>query len=112
MDERNRHFKIEVRVPNDGRTLLSGMFASARIVEATTTNAVLVPKGAVTTRDGKRIVQKVQGSAVSIIEVVEGLSDASRVQIVTGLSAGDTVLADARRQLAADAKVRGIAETR
>ncbi len=112
VDERNRHFKIEVRVPNDGRTLLSGMFASARIVEATTTNAVLVPKGAVTTRDGKRIVQKVQGSAVSIIEVVEGLSDASRVQIVTGLSAGDTVLADARRQLAADAKVRGIAETR
>ena len=58
VDERNRHFKIEVRVPNDGRTLLSGMYATARIVEATAGSAVLVPKEAVTTKDGKRVVQK------------------------------------------------------
>ncbi len=100
VDERNRHFKIDIRVPNDGRTLLSGMYATARIVEATTANAILVPKEAVTGRDGKRIVQKVQGDSVSIVEVVEGLSDGARVQIVKGLAAGDTVLADARRQLA------------
>jgi HlyD family secretion protein len=110
VDERNRHFKIDVRVPNDGRTLLSGMYATARIVEATTANAILVPKEAVTTRDGKRIVQKVQGDSVSVVEIVEGLSDGDRVQIVKGLAAGDTVLADARRQLAAGAKVRGITQ--
>ena len=108
VDERNRHFKIDLRVPNDGRTLLSGMYATARIVEATVPNAILIPKEAVTTRDGKRVVQKVQGDAVSIVEVVEGLSDGARVQIVKGLAAGDTVLADARRQLAAGSKVRGI----
>jgi RND family efflux transporter MFP subunit len=112
VDERNRHFKIDVRVPNDGRTLLSGMYASARISEAEAVNAILVPKDAVTTRDGKRIVQKVQGDAVSIVEVVEGLSDSTRVQIVKGLAAGDTVLADARRQLATGSKVRGISGSR
>ncbi|MBY0494435.1 MAG: efflux RND transporter periplasmic adaptor subunit [Cyanobacteria bacterium] len=112
VDERNRHFKIDVRVPNDGRTLLSGMYASARIVEATSTNAILIPKEAVATRNGRRIVQKVNGDAVSIVEVVEGLSDATRVQIVKGLAAGDTVFADARRELAAGVKVRGIAESR
>lgn len=108
VDERNRHFKIEVRVPNDGRTLLSGMYASARIVEATTANAVLVPKEAVTSREGRRIVQKVQGDTVTVVEVTEGLSDGSRVQITKGLNAGDVVLADARRQLAQGTKVRGI----
>ena len=108
VDERNRHFKIDVRVPNDGRTLLSGMYANARIVEATTTNAILVPKEAVATRNGKRVVQKVQGDTVSIVEVVEGLSDPDRVQIVKGLSAGETVLVDARKQLAPGTKVRGI----
>lgn len=112
VDERNRHFQIDVRVPNDGRTLLSGMYASARISEAEAVNAILVPKDAVTTRDGKRIVQKVQGDAVSIVAVVEGLSDSTRVQIVKGLAAGDIVLADARRQLATGAKVRGIADSR
>jgi HlyD family secretion protein len=108
VDERNRHFKVDVRVPNDGRSLLSGMFATARIIEATTENAVLVPKEAVTSREGKRIVQKVQGDTVTAVEVTEGLSDGARVQITKGLSAGEFVLADARRQLAQGTKVRGI----
>ena len=112
VDERNRHFKIDVRVQNNGRALLSGMYASARIVEATKADALLVPKDAIATRDGKRIVQKVQGDTVTAVEITEGLSDGTRVQIVKGLSAGDTVLADARKQIATGQKVRGIAESR
>lgn len=112
VDERNRHFMIDVRVPNPSRALLSGMYATARIIEATTVNAVLVPKAAVMTKDGKRVVRKVQGDAVSTVEVVEGISDDTRVQIVKGLASGDTVVADARRQIPAGAKVRGIAEGR
>ena len=108
VDERNRHFKIEVRVPNDGRTLLSGMYATARIVEAVAGNVVLVPREAVTTKDGKRVVKKVDGANVAAVEVTEGLADGTRVQIVKGLRAGDVVLADARRPLADGAKVRGI----
>ena len=108
VDERNRHFRIDVRVPNDGRALLSGMYATARIIEATSANALLVPKEAVATKDGKRIVQRVAGDTVSTIEVIEGLSDGQRVQIVTGLAAGDLVLADARRPLPQGAKVRAI----
>ena len=112
VDERNRHFMVDVRVANDGRTLLSGMYASARIVDAAAANAVLVPKDAVTTRNGKRVVQKVDGSNVTMVEIVEGLSDGTRIQVVKGLAAGDTVFADARKQLAPGSKVRGISETR
>lgn len=108
VDERNRHFMIDVRVPNDGRALLSGMYASARIVEATAANAVLVPKDAIATKNGKRVVQKVDGSTVTVVEIVEGLSDGSRTQVVKGLTAGDTVFADARKQLAPGSKVRAI----
>lgn len=109
VDERNRHFMIDVRVPNGERVLLSGMYATARIVESTAAGAILVPKEAVMTRDGKRVVQKVQGDALSTVVVTEGLSDGTRVQIVSGLAAGDTVMADARRQIPAGSKVRGIA---
>jgi RND family efflux transporter MFP subunit len=108
VDERNRHFKIDVRVPNNGRALLSGMYATARIIDETKPNALLVPKEAVASRDGKRIVQRVQGDVVTAVEITEGLTDGARVQIVKGLSAGDTVLADARKQIAAGQKVRGI----
>lgn len=110
VDERNRHFKIDVRVPNNGRALLSGMYATARIIDETKPNALLVPKEAVASRDGKRIVQRVQGDVVTAVEISEGLTDGARVQIVKGLSAGDTVLADARKQFAPGQKVRGITQ--
>ncbi len=108
VDERNRHFMVDVRVPNEGRGLLSGMYATARIIEATAANAVLVPREAVTTRDGKRVVLKVEGDTVSTVEVVEGLGDGTRVQIAKGLSAGDKVVTDARRQIAPGTKVRAV----
>ena len=47
VDERNRHFRIEVRVPNDGRQLLSGMYATARVVESTRSRRRVVPREAV-----------------------------------------------------------------
>jgi len=45
---------------------------------------------------------------VTPVEVTEGLNDGARVQIVKGLAAGDTVVADARRQVAPGARVRPV----
>jgi RND family efflux transporter MFP subunit len=108
VDERNRHFRIEVRVPNQQRDLLSGMYATARIVTSSQSDAVLLPREAIGTRDGKRVVLKLQNDTVTPVPVVEGLSDGARVQIVDGVAAGDTVVADARRQVAAGARVRAV----
>jgi len=109
VDERNRHFRIEVRVPNDGRGLLSGMYATARIVESSEAGAVLVPREAIATRDGQRVALRVQDGAVTAVAVTEGLSDGMRVQVLKGVRAGDTLVVDARRQLAPGAKVRPVA---
>lgn len=108
VDERNRHFRIEMRVANADGALLAGMYATARLVLAAADNAVTLPREAVTTRDGQRIVLKVDGDTVTAMPVVEGLNDGRRVQIVSGLAAGDQVIADARRQLPADARVKPI----
>jgi RND family efflux transporter MFP subunit len=109
VNERNRHFQIEVRVPNASRALLSGMYASARIIETAADAALVVPREAVTTIDGRRSVLKVDGDTVTPVAVTEGVSDGRRIQILSGLAAGDTVMADARRQVPAGAKVRPVA---
>jgi len=106
VNARNRHFQVEIRVPNPDAVLLSGMYATARIVTASVTGCVIVPREAVTTRAGARVVLTVQGDSVKAVTVTEGLTDGQRVQILTGLSAGDVVVADARRQLSDGAKVR------
>jgi HlyD family secretion protein len=108
VDERNRHFRIEVRVANPDGALLAGMYATARLVLATADDALTVPREAVTLREGKRVVLKVDSDKVTAVPVVEGLADGRRVQIVSGLVAGDQVIADARRQLPADARVKAV----
>lgn len=106
VNERNRHFRIEIRVPNPEAVLLSGMYATARIVTERATGGVIVPREAITTRAGKRVALVVTGDTVKAVDVTEGLSDGQRIQILTGLKAGDTVVADARRQLADGTRVR------
>jgi HlyD family secretion protein len=109
VDERNRHFRIEVRVANPDRSLLSGMYATARLALATVAQAITVPREAVTTRDGKRVVLKIEAESLRPVEVTEGLNDGRRVQISQGLNAGDQVMADARRQLPDGARVKAVA---
>lgn len=106
VNERNRHFKVEIRVPNGDAALLSGMYATARIVTASATAGVIIPREAVTTRAGRRIALVVTGDTVKSVDVTEGLTDGQRVQIVAGLKPGDLVVADARRQFAEGARVR------
>ncbi len=106
VNERNRHFRVEIRVPNADGVLLSGMYATARIITASAGGRVIVPREAVTTRAGARVVLTVQGDSVKAVTVTEGLSDGQRVQVLTGLAAGDVVVADARRQLSDGVKVR------
>lgn len=106
VDARNRHFRIEIRVANADATLLSGMYATARIVTASANSGVIVPREAITTRNGKRVALVVAGESVKAVDVTEGLSDGQRVQVVAGLAPGDIVVADARRQFADGVRVR------
>jgi HlyD family secretion protein len=108
VDARNRHFQIEVRVANPHGELLAGMYAVARIVTGTAPHAITVPRDALATRDGRRVVFAIEGETLRVVPVVEGLSDAHRVQIVSGLRDGDVVLADARRTVTEGARVKAI----
>lgn len=108
IDAKNRQFQIQVRLLNPNNELLSGMYATARIEIARAQGAVVVPREAVTTMDAKRIVYRVADARVQPVGVVEGLAGDGRVQIVSGLSAGDVVVADARRAIPAGTRVKAI----
>jgi HlyD family secretion protein len=108
IDLRNRHFRIDVRVANADGALLGGMYAVARVVTARVEAAVLVPREAVFSRAGQRAVYVVSGDRAVVTPVKEGLTDGTRVQIVSGVTAGTKVVADARREIAEGVKIRPI----
>jgi len=107
VDPRNRHFTIEVRTANPG-SLLAGMYATATIPTEHVSDAVAVPRDAITTRGGRRVVLKVDAGAVHEAAVTEGLSNGTQVQISNGLKSGDVIVADARRDVAPGTRVNPV----
>ena len=107
VNARNRHFAIEVRTPNPG-TLLSGMYGIATIPLQRADGVVAVPRDAITTRGGRRVALRIEHDTVAEVPVSEGLASSTHVQIASGLKAGDTIVADARREVSPGAKVNAV----
>jgi RND family efflux transporter MFP subunit len=108
VDARNRHFAVEIRTANPGTTLLSGMYAVATVPLETAAATLAVPKDAVTSRDGKRVVLRIDNNVVAEVPITEGISNGSIVQVAGGIAPGDVVIADARGNVPVGTRVNPI----
>jgi membrane fusion protein (multidrug efflux system) len=92
-DPTTRQVRIYVSIPNAGRTLVGGLFASGRVSTATKMGLV-VPASAVDVRGTSPTVTRVKGGKAERVQVQIGLSDKSSetTEILAGLQAGDTLL--------------------
>jgi HlyD family secretion protein len=72
----------------------SGMYGSAEIV-ITETNALVLPLSAVTTGRNGSTARKVEDNVVKQVKIETGIQDGGFVQVVSGLAAGDIVVAKA-----------------
>ncbi len=106
-DPSTRQVRVIVTIPNQGGTLVSGLFAEGRVSAESRTSPV-VPAAAVDERGVRPIVVRLKSGKVSPTEVVLGIRDASTetVEIKSGLTPGDTVLLGAARGISAGTIVK------
>jgi membrane fusion protein (multidrug efflux system) len=106
-DPSTRQVRVIVTIPNQGGTLVSGLFAEGRVSADSHTSAV-VPAAAVDERGVRPIVVRLKNGKVNPTEVVLGIRDASTemVEIKSGLMPGDTVLLGAARGISTGTMVR------
>jgi HlyD family secretion protein len=76
-------------------SLKQGLSATVTITIQEKKNVLVVPLRAITTKGGKSTVQVVDGATTSSVDVTTGLSDASNIEIVSGLTEGQTVIVKA-----------------
>ncbi len=89
--------KIELDVP-EGSGIRVGMSAETDIVLASRTDVLLVPDRAISKdSEGNTIVNVVVGKELEERPVVVGISNGFDAEIVSGLKAGETVLATGKR---------------
>lgn len=89
-----RQVGVTMRLPNDDRAVIGGLFAAGRVITGTIDAALVVPSGAVRGTLGDAYVQLIADGLLRRHPVVVGEVDTASgfTSIVEGLSEGDTVV--------------------
>jgi len=105
------HTFVAKVTPADPKGLLrSGMYADVSILAQERPGALLVPRAAVTEVDGQKAVYVIAAGRAEPRAVTIGLTDADRIEILFGVSAGEQVVVAGQTNLAAGASVRVVEE--
>jgi len=98
-------FVVKVTPIDQEDLLRSGMFADVSILVDERMSTSLAPRAAVTMIGDQEIVYVVQGDRVEGRNVTTGLFDSDRVQILSGIKAGETVVIAGQLNLIDGARV-------
>ena len=92
-DPTTRQVRIYVSIPNEGRSLVGGLFATGRMSTATKMGLV-VPQSAVDVREAIPSVMRVRQGKAEKVAVKIGLTDktSETIEVLSGLQPGDTLL--------------------
>ena len=106
-DPTTRQVRVYVTIPNQGSSLVGGLFAQGRVATESR-QGIMLPVSAVDERGISPIVLRVKSGTVESVQVQIGLRDNAmeRVEISAGIAAGDTLLANAAQGLAPGTRVR------
>ena len=106
-DPTTRQVRIYVSIPNAGRALVGGLFATGRMSSATKTGLV-VPAGAVDQRGTSPSVVRVKGGKAEKVQIQIGLTDktSETIEVLSGVQAGDTLLLGAAQGITPGTSVK------
>ncbi|HSL20766.1 MAG TPA: efflux RND transporter periplasmic adaptor subunit [Vicinamibacterales bacterium] len=100
VNQQTRAFPLEAAVPNPDGRLKPGTFARARIVSDRIDRVLAVPVGALQYRYGVNRVFVLKGDRIAAREVKTGDRLGDRMEITSGIAAGDVIVAGGVEQLA------------
>ena len=92
IDPEARTFKCMVNVANTAEKILPGMFVKADLVINSAENTVVIPKDIIVTRNRTRTVFVVERGVANEREITTGLESVDRVEVLSGLEPGESVV--------------------
>jgi membrane fusion protein, multidrug efflux system len=99
--------KLRASFPNTDEKLFPNQFVNARLLVRTIDNAALAPVAAIQHGAPGTFVFTIKpDNSIGVQKVQTGVTDGDRVQIVSGLKEGDTVVVDGADRLREGSKVR------
>ncbi len=107
VDPASNTVQVEVIAANPGHTLRDDGFAKATLVTQVHEGVATVPAAALVEKDGKQTIYVAgQDGLAHAKEVTVGLRDGERVEIVSGVSVGDTIVTTGAFELDDGTKIK------
>ena len=107
VDAATRTARIRVELPNAGLRLKPGMFATVHVASALRDRVLHVPRSAVLETGQRSLVfYRAASGALEPRDVVTGAANDDRIEIRSGLQAGDTVVASATFLIDAESNLK------
>lgn len=104
-DQATKAFPVKVKLSNPQHTLKPGMFAEVRLTRKQQ-KAVLLPREAVVSQDGREVVWLVEDGKAVCRKVKTGASDGTRIAILEGVPEGAVVVTVGQGSLRDGVKVK------
>ncbi len=100
-----RTLKVRAEIDNKKNLLGSGAFAHVIVPFTNNKNAMLVPSQSVIPTNREKVVAVVKNGITKMVPVIIGARTSDRVEIISGLSEGDTILTTGIMQVKEGMKV-------
>ncbi|MDM8521012.1 efflux RND transporter periplasmic adaptor subunit [Anaerolineales bacterium HSG6] len=107
-DSTTHTFALKITPLDEDGLLRGGMFADVSILAEQRTQTLLVPRAAVTLVDNQPVIFVVVTQKTEMRPIVTGLRDRDRIEILSGLEAGETVITLGQDNLVDGASVQVI----
>jgi len=106
VDEATRTIGLRARYDNRNKKLVPGMFADLVLITDEKNNAIQIPSEAVVPDMNEKRVWIYKNGKATLVPVVAGTRTETMVEILSGISAGDTVITGGLMQLRPNMPVR------
>jgi len=92
VDEQTRNLRIRALVQGSDASLVPGSFAKVKMILGENRNAIMIPSNAVIPQARNKQVVIYRNGTADMLPVSTGIRDSSNIQVLSGISAGDTLV--------------------
>ncbi len=105
VDENGRSLVLRAHIPNDEGRLRPGLFARIELIYDRRANALMVPEAALVPIGRNSYVYRIENNKATLVQIEVGQRLRGRIEVTSGLAAGDVVVTAGQLRLYDGAEV-------
>lgn len=106
IDQNTRNLRVRAMIKGNDDMLVPGSFSKVRIILGRNDQAVMIPSNSIIPQARNKQVAVYRGGEASMEKVTTGIRDSSRIQVVSGLKPGDTIITTGLLFVKAGSKIK------